>query len=435
MASVKGTNRGETLKGTALGDKIQALGGNDVIFGFDGNDTIDGGGGDDTIDGGAGSDTIDGGLGIDTIDYSNWTGRIFVNFAGYATDTNGVGKVEEYGSTGSLLSTDQFSGIENIICTRGNDQVYGLASANTFWGGDGDDRLNAGGGNDTIYGGLGDDLIDVGNGNDTVDGGDGCDTLFWDWGNLLGAVVDLQAGRITYDPSYGPDNWDLVLNFENVRGRDGNKQIYGTDGKNIVQGSTGSDLIDGRGGDDVLVGDYGRYIGGTNTSVYGFDDRINGGAGNDLVSGDIGNDVLTGGTGADLFVVDSYYGTDRITDFEDAIDKLVLFGGLTISGWETRDTNADGTADAAAALLSNGQAIWFDGYLNAPSTLAGGSGVVLHSQQFFIPELTDWSAGAGSPWTTTTAAEVYAAAATPEAQTFAALTVAGGNAGAPLEYF
>ena len=392
MPSIKGTNRNDVLRGTSGADKFQALNG------------------DDRIVASAGSDVVDGGNGTDTLDYSDWVGRITVNYGGYATSTNGVGSVDEIDSTGAVVSTDQFASIENIIGTSGNDMIYGGGGANTLWGGAGDDRLNAAGGNDTIYGGAGNDLIDVGNGNDIVDGGDGVDTLFWDWGSLSGAIVDLQAGRISYDPAYGPDNWDVILNFENVRGRDGNKQIFGTDGSNIVQGSSGTDLIDGRGGDDVLVGDYGRFTGGLNGATSGYNDTIRGGAGNDLLSGDLGADVLTGGSGADIFVVDSYYGTDRITDFEDSVDRLALYDGLTIQGWETRDSNGDGIADTTAALLSNGQAILFDG-INAPSSLLDGSAVVQHSEQFAIPELTDWTAQAGSPWHSGTAASLYQAAA------------------------
>lgn len=419
MPTIKGTNKSDFLTGSNSADKIQAQSGNDTIHALGGNDAIDAGGGDDLIVSGTGSDTIDGGLGIDTLDYSGWSGRVTVQFGGYATSTTGVGSVQEIDSTGAILSTDEFSAIENIIATGGNDLLYGGGGANIFWGGTGDDRLNGGNGNDTLYGGAGDDLIDVGNGNDTTDGGDGIDTLFWDHGGLLGAVVDLQAGRISYDPAYGPDNWDIILNFENVRGRDGNKHIYGTDGSNTVQGSSGSDVIEGRGGDDVLVGDYGRYTGGINGSAFGYDDTIIGGAGNDLLSGDLGNDILSGGSGADIFVVDSYYGTDRITDFEDGVDRLALYDGLTITGWENRDTDGDGSADSSAALLSNGEAILFNG-LNAPASLVDGTAVVHHADHFAIPELAGWTAEGGSPWDANTAASLYLAAGSAPADSPAA---------------
>ena len=123
MANIKGTNKPDTLVGTNAADRIQGLSGNDTIRALGGNDTVDAGGGDDTIVSGSGSDTIDGGLGIDTLDYSAWAGRITVQYGGYATSTNGVGSVQEMDSAGTVLSTDQFASIENIIATAGNDLV------------------------------------------------------------------------------------------------------------------------------------------------------------------------------------------------------------------------------------------------------------------------------------------------------------------------
>lgn len=391
MATVKGTNRGETLRGSMLADKIQALGGDDIIYGLGGNDAIDAGAGDDWIQGGGGSDTIDGGLGIDTLDFSDIAGSVRVRATDYATSTTGKGTAEAYDASGNLVATDSFAGIENIIGSSGNDYISLSGANSSIWGGTGDDSLSGGEGNDKLFGGTGDDLLYVGGGTDLLDGGDGIDTVVFASG-WSGLVVDLQAGTISF---VGYPGADTLVGIENVRGGSGNKQIFGDAAANIVQGSTGSDLIDGRGGDDVLVGDYGRFLGGVNGATSGYDDDIRGGSGNDLISGDLGSDVLTGGDGADTFVVDSYYGTDRITDFEDGVDALALYGGLTITGWESRDTNGDGIADAQAALLSNGQALIFDGLTSAPSSLVSGTGLGLHAEQFAIPELTDWSAGGG----------------------------------------
>jgi Ca2+-binding RTX toxin-like protein len=162
----------------------------------------------------------------------------------------------------------------------------------------------------------------------------------------------------------------------------------------MIEGGYGSDLILGRGGDDLLVGDLGRPA-DVGSYFYGFADRIDGGAGNDVISGDLDSDVLTGGSGADTFVIDTYYGTDRITDFEDGVDTLALYGGLTITDWEARDSDGDGIADQAAALLSNGEAVLFDGYTAAPASLVSGVGLALHTAQFAIPDLADWSAASG----------------------------------------
>lgn len=70
MATIKGTNRNDTLNGTSKSDKIDGKRGSDVIYGNGGNDKIDGDDGNDTIVGGAGKDEIDGGKGFDTAVYS-----------------------------------------------------------------------------------------------------------------------------------------------------------------------------------------------------------------------------------------------------------------------------------------------------------------------------------------------------------------------------
>jgi len=85
MATITGTNNGETINGTADADLINALSGDDIVFGLGGadeihggdwGDTLNGGDGDDalfgdgdkdTLRGDAGNDTLDGGLGQDRL--------------------------------------------------------------------------------------------------------------------------------------------------------------------------------------------------------------------------------------------------------------------------------------------------------------------------------------------------------------------------------
>lgn len=391
MPNIKGSSRNDVLTGSNSADRIQGMAGNDRLSGLGGNDTLEGGGGDDILIGGAGSDAIDGGLGIDTADYSGAAGPILVRGLGYNGDPKSPFSVEEYSAGGTLLSTDQAIYVENVVGTAYNDFIVGHSNANSLWGGAGDDRISGGDGNDRLFGGDGDDLLSEGNGIDYIDGGAGIDALFWDAGSPTQVIVDLQAGTVTY-PQYG--EVETVLNVENFRGSWGTKQVYGTDGANIVQGSSGDDLIDGRGGDDILVGDFGRSTGGV-AATTGYKDDIRGGGGNDLISGDLDADILTGGGGADTFVMDAYYGTDRITDFEDGVDTLALYGGLTIAGWEARDTDGDGVADAMAALLSNGEAVLFEGYAAAPQSLVDATQLALHAEQFAIPELGTWSMADG----------------------------------------
>lgn len=410
MASIKGSSKNDTLTGTNAADRIQGLGGNDILNGLGGNDALEGGNGDDTLVPGAGSDTIDGGNGIDTLDYSGWSGAIWLQASGYSTDTKGFGTVEERDSTGAVLSTDQYSYIENVIGSSGNDRLSMSAGSNSIRGDAGDDWIYGGLGPDRLYGGDGDDIIDAYSGDDFIDGGAGIDTVFWAYSAPSRLIVDLAAGTITY-PGY--DSVTTLVSIENVRGHWGTKEIYGNDATNVVQGSDGPDIIDGRGGDDVLAGDFGRHLEGYYTSTIGFNDDIRGGAGNDLISGDLGDNVLTGGSGVDIFVFDTNGGDNRITDFEDGVDLIALYGGLSIAGWEGRDTDGDQAVDAQAAILSNGEAILFDGYAAPPASLVGTApGLVLHSEQFAIPELSLWTQAGGASWTATTAAEIYASAAT-----------------------
>ena len=118
--------------------------------------------------------------------------------------------------------------------------------------------------------------------------GAGVDTI-----NLSGfsqaQKIDLTAGR-----------------FSDVGGYRGNVSIaLGVSIEHAVGGS-GADLILGNGLANRLVGKQG-------------DDSLDGGQ---------GADTLTGGLGADRFVFDLGDGSDRITDFDNALDRLVLDAGL-----------------------------------------------------------------------------------------------------------
>lgn len=97
-------------------------------------------------------------------------------------------------------------------------------------------------------------------------------------------------------------------------------QVYNNSDVLILRGSAGDDTLVGSRSDELISGGQGR-------------DRIDGGAGNDVIVGGAGVDTLTGGNGSDVFrfnaVSDSYRNgaqsfSDRITDFNDATDRLDL---------------------------------------------------------------------------------------------------------------
>lgn len=128
-----------------------------------------------------------------------------------------------------------------------------------------------------------------------------------DWLNMAalhGDIVARLAGGSTVSVD-GVSWFDLAAGtrIENFFAGDGNDTISGRNGASEIWGGRGNDLIQGLGGADVLVGGQ-------------------------------GNDTLTGGTGADSFEFSGAIGRDRISDFRNDVDTLVLDedlwgGGLT----------------------------------------------------------------------------------------------------------
>lgn len=140
--------------------------GDDTINDNSGNDTIDGGSGDDTIGDNSGSDTIDGGEGNDTImDFGSGTnilrggdGNDAITFSYYADNTI------EGGAGDDLISVD--------VQTY-SDALY----TNTFSGGMGNDRIQAGGGTDTYLFNRGDGQDTISDYGGSVDGTPGTDKV------------------------------------------------------------------------------------------------------------------------------------------------------------------------------------------------------------------------------------------------------------------
>lgn len=159
--------------------------------------------------------------------------------------------------------------------------IYGPV---TLLGRDGDDTLHGGRTDDTIRGGRGDDvLIDEGGTND-IRGGHGDDEI------RLGVWSEHSVAR----------------------GGSGDDLLVSSNGNDKLIGGRGDDVIEGNRGRDILIGGAG-------------DDRLDGGEGNDRLRGGAGDDMLTGGWGADRFIFRAdQAGHDRVTDFDDGTDRIVL---------------------------------------------------------------------------------------------------------------
>ncbi|MCG8530493.1 MAG: VCBS domain-containing protein [Desulfovibrionales bacterium] len=106
--------------------------------------------GDDLFTVGANHRYYIGGEGNDTISYQA------------ATDSVDVHLVHGKGSNGA--QGDSYDGIEHVIGSTYDDNIYGDDGANRIVGGEGADNLYGHGGNDVLIGGKGDDFIYAGHG-------------------------------------------------------------------------------------------------------------------------------------------------------------------------------------------------------------------------------------------------------------------------------
>ncbi|MBB5516684.1 Ca2+-binding RTX toxin-like protein [Rubricella aquisinus] len=98
-------------------------------------------------------------------------------------------------------------------------------------------------------------------------------------------------------------------------------RLVGDRAPDTITGGAQNDVIDGRGGRDVLEG----------------------GAGDDFLTDGRARDILTGGDGVDTFIFHRDNATDRITDFQDGLDRIDL-RDYGLAGFDALDIrpNRDG---------------------------------------------------------------------------------------------
>ncbi|WP_374490451.1 beta strand repeat-containing protein, partial [Zoogloea sp.] len=284
-----GGDGNDTLTGGTGNDGFYGGNGNDLVQGNEGNDTLNGDAGNDTLDGGSGNDYLSGGAGADTYLFGKGSGQDTIyNYDGEALGTNpdtiqlgaGISTAQislqrQYddliirinGSDDSLTVQNYFNSdgaasyaVENLkfadgtvwdvatiktkalICTTGNDVLYGYAT---------NDTISAGDGNDQVSGNAGDDLLNGSSGNDTVQGGDGNDTV---------------RGGTGSDYLYGGNGNDQV------QGNEHNDTLYGDAGNDTLDGGSGDDYLSGGAGADVYL--FGKGSG--QDTIYNYsNDNIN----------------------------------------------------------------------------------------------------------------------------------------------------------------
>ncbi len=224
------------------------------------------------------------------------------------------------------------NGPEDIYAFDGNDIVDAAGGDDRVWAGTGNDTVFGGGGHDRLYGEDGNDELHGGSGRDRLYGDDGDDELFGDGGRDI-----LVAGRGN-DTVYGGDGADKIY------GNKGNNELYGEAGNDYISTGDQTSLADGGAGRDTIVV------------------RMKKG----------GDHVLTGGTDEDTFEIiqaGSVAISDvTITDFELGIDSFSVEGVddlvylSLIGGGAT--TSTGGGADTLLTLTT-GDTVTFEGISEA----------------------------------------------------------------------
>ncbi len=184
IEGIKGTAFDDTLSGDDEGNTFWGGDGKDTIYGGLGINTLFGEGGDDTFYSQAGRDNFDGGAGTDLVDYSLLTARVTANLSDNSQNSGGA-------------VNDTYVAIENLRGTDFNDRLVGNESANT------------------LYGGAGDDVFDSGTGLDTVYGGEGTDVYVYHGSSDALVFEELGQGQHRVQDTDG--NWDMLYDMEFIQ--------------------------------------------------------------------------------------------------------------------------------------------------------------------------------------------------------------------------
>lgn len=270
----------DTLTGlSAANTQLYGGAGNDYLVGGIWNSILDGGTGADFLQGGEGQDHFFVDSSLDRIVEPTFDGRVI---------SDPIARID---TVSASVSWTLGANLENLtLLGTGAINGTGNGLANVITG-------NAG--NNTLLGAAGADTLEGGLGNDLLDGGAGIDTL-----RFTGtAAVRVNLGNTA--PQATGFGTDTIRNIENVLTGAGNDLIVGNAAANLLTAGVGNDGLSGMAGNDRLFGQ----------------------AGNDRLRGGAGNDTLSGGQGADSFVFANGDGADRILDFADAQDRIIIESG------------------------------------------------------------------------------------------------------------
>ena len=353
FVNVTGSMHGDSLSGDMFDNQLSGGGGDDSLRAGAGADVLMGGPGADRLDGGSSTYDHDNNDATDEVEHEDW--------AAYRGAVDGVMVNLNTGSgTGGEAMGDTLKNIE-LIWGSMHDDIF-VASA-------GADIIHGDGGSDTVSyeaskHGV---TVTLNNGQFNPDSdGDGTadDPVFtaatqtnvmnWRAGGNDDSATGARpapvepADELTTTKSYAEG--DVLASIENVTGSRQDDVITGDSTPNVIKGGAGPDRISGGNGNDVLHGGDGNDVIGAraaedlngdgntggrgeavvtdegNDMMYGDagNDTINGGGGNDTIVGGEGDDDMTGDGGDDTFVFGPGNGSDVISAFVAADDKIDL---------------------------------------------------------------------------------------------------------------
>lgn len=286
----------------------------DELYGLDGNDQLYDQGGSVGFE-----DTLLGGLGNDTY-FVSVRGTSTVELAGQGTDTVAT-DFSVYGLQANVELLYALTDIAHdaLVGNELDNEIYGLAGADSLYGREGNDLLAGGtGAANTMLGQQGNDTYSVNAAGDSVIefSGEGTDTV-------LARVAVFTLGANVEHLSYtGTSTFTGIGNGEN----------------NNLRGGTGSDFLSGLDGDDFVTG-----------------------AG--------GADTLLGGNGADQFRYIGNDGVDTIVGFTSGVDKIALANSVF-----THTGTVDFVQGAGAVATSANSTFLYDSTTGILSFDADGNG-------------------------------------------------------------
>jgi Ca2+-binding RTX toxin-like protein len=291
---------GQKAELIAVGD------GNNTIIGGNGNDDIFTGVGNNTIVCGAGTTFLLGGVDI----YSALFGGSQSSMNWSQSLVNGVWQlVDIYGQVTPFTTPTPYYGnlFGGYAVDGGNDTIYGGTGNSVYGLSNGNNWLDAGGGNDLIQAGVGKNTIYGGTGNDTILGGGGTNYIDLESGN---DIVVLYGGNQTV---VGGTGNDTIYSGDDTS----NNGVNTTGATNYIEGGSGNTTLYGSGGNDTLIS---GSESGTGKATY-----IVAGNGNEYIEGGAGNDTIFGGTGINTIYAGE--GANAIQLSSTVTETSTVYGG------------------------------------------------------------------------------------------------------------